>query len=57
MKENCVICGEKIVEEFGKLIGTIVKVKDEKGERQLIYVCSTCMKQDDWVNVAKIKGA
>ena len=56
MVEKCVMCEEKIIEEFGKLIGTIVNVKDEKGKRQLLYVFSSCMKKYDWVKIAKIKG-
>ena len=44
-------------EDYGKLKGTIIKVKDENKKIQFIYVCSECMKKDDWMNTAKIKGA
>ena len=53
---KCVLCSEKIHEEFGKLNGTIVKAKNEKGVNKKIYVCSHCMKKNDWIDNAKIKG-
>lgn len=54
---KCVLCNSNIEDEFGKLDGTVVRAVDEKKKGQLIYVCSSCMKEDDWVNKAKIKGA
>jgi len=57
MSKNCVICNEKIFEEFSKLLGTLIKAKNEKGSIDLIPVCSNCQKKDDWINTAKIKGA
>jgi len=57
MVEKCVICSEKISEEFGKLKGTIIKAKNEKGVNDKIYVCSGCQKEDGWIEKAKIKGA
>lgn len=56
MAYKCVLCDEKIQEEYGKLKGTIVKAKDENGKNQFIYVCNSCMKQDKWIENAKIKG-
>jgi len=56
MAQKCILCGEKIEEEFGKLNGTIVKAKNEYNKNQLIYVCSTCQKKDGWVENAKVKG-
>jgi hypothetical protein len=56
MVEKCVICSSVVEENFGKLKGTMIKVKDEKSKLQLIYVCSDCQKKDDWINTAKIKG-
>lgn len=56
MSKNCVICSEKIFEEFGKLLGTLIKTKNEKGNTYLIPVCSDYQKKDDWINTAKIKG-
>ncbi len=57
MGKKCVICGETIGEEYGKLKGTMVKAKDEKSKNQLIYVCSMCQKKEDWIEKAKVKGA
>lgn len=57
MTQKCVICSEKIPEEYRKLKGTIVKATNEKGVNDKIYVCSECMKQDGWIEKAKIKGA
>jgi len=56
MVQKCVLCNEKIPEEFGKLKGTILRVVDENKKRQLIYVCSFCMKKDNWIEEAKVKG-
>ena len=55
--KKCVICNNNINEEFGKLNGTILKVKDENKKLQMLHVCSECMKKSDWIDVAKIKGA
>ena len=55
--KKCVICNEKIEEEYGKLKGTLVKSKNEKGVNDFIYVCKDCQKKDKWVEEAKIKGA
>lgn len=57
MVKRCVMCDEKIGREFGKLNGSLLKVRDEYGERQFIYVCSECMKKPNWIENAKIKGA
>ena len=57
MAKKCVLCEENIFEEFGKLIGTLIKAKDEKGMTNFIFVCSHCQKTSDWINNAKIKGA
>ena len=56
MTNKCVLCNEKIEEDFGKLKGTIVKSVDENKKNKFIYVCSDCQKKDDWINDAKIKG-
>ena len=55
MAKKCVICGENIEEEFGKLQGTIIKVI-ENSKNKLIYICSTCQKEKDWIEKAKIKS-
>jgi|TARA_Y100000296_G_scaffold70809_1_gene85756 hypothetical protein len=56
MVEKCVLCDEGIEEEFGKLKGTVIKDKDENGKRLMIYVCSDCMKKDDWYDEARVMG-
>lgn len=55
--KKCVICDEAIVEEYGKLNGTIIKVVDEKKKSQHLYVCSDCQKTPNWLEKAKVKGA
>ncbi len=57
MTKKCAICNQDLEEEFGKLDGTIIKVKDENNKNQLIYVCSNCQKQKDWIEKAKVKSA
>jgi len=57
MAKKCSICNENLEEEFGKLGGTIIKVKDENNKNQLVYVCSNCQKQEGWIEKAKIKSA
>ena len=57
MAKNCVLCNNKIEEEYGKLRGTLLKVKNESGKNEIIHVCSKCQKIDDWMDKAKIKGA
>ena len=56
MAHKCIICDEKIEEEAGKLKGTIVKAKNEKGVNDFIYVCSKCMKSEGWIEKAKVRG-
>jgi hypothetical protein len=57
MVKKCAICNESIEEEYGKLKGSVVKAKDENSKNQFIYVCSSCQKQDKWIEKAKIKAA
>jgi hypothetical protein len=57
MVKKCVLCDEKIEEDFGKLRGTILKVKNENNKNELICVCSECQKKKGWMNDAKIKSA
>ncbi len=57
MVKECAICNETIEEDYGKLKGSIIKVRDENNKSQFIHVCSGCQKQDKWVEKAKIKGA
>jgi len=54
--QKCAVCGQKIEENFGKLMGTIIKVVENNINR-FIYVCSECQKQESWIEKAKIKGA
>lgn len=55
--KKCVICNTVMPEEFGKMKGAMLKVKDENGKRQFIRVCSECQKKDKWIEKAMIKGA
>jgi len=57
MMKKCVLCNEKIHEEFGKLKGAIIKARNEKGKNDKIFVCSHCQKKDKWLEHAKIKAA
>ena len=57
MSKNCAICEEEMVEESGKLNGTMIRVKNETGKNQGVYVCSECMKTPDYIEVAVIKAA
>ncbi len=55
-RKNCILCGEEISEDFGKLAGTMLKTVEDK-KKSFIYVCSGCMKKDEkWLEKAKIKG-
>ena len=54
--KKCSICNSEINEEFGKIKGTLLKIK-EAGQNMFIGVCSECQKQDDWIEKAKIKSA
>lgn len=53
---RCVICNQKIEENFGKLKGAVLKVV-ENNINKFIYVCSECQKQENWIEKAKIKAA
>ena len=57
MQKKCAICEIEIIEESGKLKGTIIKVRNEKGKNQEVYVCSECMKTPDYIEVAVIRDA
>jgi hypothetical protein len=57
MTKRCVICEEDILEEFGKLKGTILKIKNDKRAVEFIYVCNECQKQPNFDEKAKIKAA
>lgn len=52
MANSCALCGENIQEEYGKLKGTAVKVKED-GKNKLVYVCSSCMKMKGWLEQVK----
>jgi len=56
-KKECSICNRILEEEFDKLQGTIIKVRDENKKPQEIFVCNECMKKSDWIEVAIIKAA
>lgn len=57
MAKECAICMEGIKEEYGKLKGTIVRVKNESNKIQFLYACPNCQKKEGWILKAKIKGA
>ena len=57
MGKSCAICNKKIEEKDGKLQGTLIKVRDEKGKRQFVYVCSECEKNKDYIERAVIRAA
>ncbi len=55
MGKKCCICGGEIEENYNKLQGTVVKVKEDDKNRN-IYVCSECQKKEKWLEAAKIKS-
>ncbi|MEK6935214.1 MAG: hypothetical protein AABW67_00340 [Nanoarchaeota archaeon] len=57
MSKKCAICEIEIIEESSKLKGTIIKVRNEKGKNQEVYVCSECMKIPNYIEVAVIRDA
>ena len=55
-KKNCILCGEELSEDFGKLKGTMLKIVDDK-KKSFVYICNSCMKKDEkWLEKARIKG-
>jgi hypothetical protein len=57
MNPKCVLCEEEIDENYGKLKGTVIRSKDEKGEILLIHVCKYCQRKEGWEEEALIRGA
>lgn len=57
MEKRCAICNKDIKEDGGKLQGTLINVKDEKGKRQFVHVCSECEKDKDYIERAVIRAA
>ncbi|MEK6872240.1 MAG: hypothetical protein AABX16_05025 [Nanoarchaeota archaeon] len=57
MGKKCIICNASIEEEYGKLQGTILKVRDEHNKNQFFHVCSTCQKDKEWITKANIRAA
>ena len=56
-KKKCAICDSQIVEYFGKLEGTMLKVINLDGKRGYVHVCPDCQKIDRWIEKAKVRGA
>jgi len=56
MSKKCVICKEEIEESYGKLKGSVLKII-EHGKNNFIYVCSSCQKNKNWIEEAKVKSA
>ena len=57
MVKKCADCKEDIEEEDGKLQGTMIKISDEKGKKQFIYVCSDCEKKKNYIERAAVRAA
>ena len=56
VNKKCILCGEELLEDFGKIKGTMLGIVDDK-KKNFVYVCSSCMKKDEkWLEKAKIKG-
>ena len=55
--KNCAVCNNDIEENNGKLDGTMIKVRNEKGKTELIYVCSKCEKDKDYIERAVVRAA
>ena len=56
MPQKCIICDEKIEEEFGKLKGTLIKARNEFGVNDFIHICSGCQKGEGWYEKAMVRG-
>ena len=56
MEKKCAVCDKNIEENNGKLEGTMIKVKDN-GKNHLIYVCSKCEKEEDYIERAVVRAA
>tara|TARA_Y100000310_G_scaffold341057_1_gene438939 strand:+ start:1229 stop:1402 length:174 start_codon:yes stop_codon:yes gene_type:complete len=57
MVKKCASCDNVIEEEFGKLKGSLIKVKNEKGKKEFVYVCSDCEKDEKWIEKAVVRAA
>jgi hypothetical protein len=57
MIKRCAVCNSDIKGEDGKLQGTLINVKDEKGKKQFVYVCSECEKDKDYIEKAVVRAA
>ena len=56
MSKRCAICDGKIEEEFEKLKGVLLKIR-ENDKSRFVYVCSDCQKKEGWIEKAKIRAA
>ena len=57
MIKRCAVCNKIIIEVAGKVHGTIINVKNEKKEKEFVYVCPNCEKDKDWVERAVVRAA
>lgn len=57
MVKKCVICKDKIQEEYGKLKGTLIKARNEFGVNAFIHICSGCQREEGWYEKAMVRGA
>jgi DNA-directed RNA polymerase subunit RPC12/RpoP len=54
--KKCSICNKEVEEDYGKLNGTMLKIKNDN-KNSLIYVCSECQKQENYIEKAKVRAA
>ena len=46
MAEKCILCGDELEKTFmEKVNGTVVKLKNDKNENEIYYICSVCQKK------------
>jgi len=57
MVKKCACCSKEIEENYGKLKGSLIRVRDEEGKKSFIYVCSDCEKDEDWIERAVVRAA
>lgn len=53
---RCILCEDEVEEQHGKLNGTIIKAKNLDNKNDFLFVCSSCQKDDTWIEKAKVKG-
>jgi len=56
VSKRCSICNSEILEEGGKISGTMLRVIENK-KANFIYVCPSCQKDSRWIEKAKVRAA